>query len=73
MLTTVDSVIDAVGGATAAAALAGVRLPAVSNWKTRGKIASDKADLFRSALAAKGHEVSPAVFGFKPAVDEARA
>lgn len=72
MLMTVDSVIEAVGGASAAAALAGVGLPAVSNWKARGKIARDKSDLFRNALAAKGMEAAPSVFGFKVA-EEARA
>lgn len=72
MLMTVDSVIEAVGGASAASALAGVGLPAVSNWKARGKIARDKSDLFRNALAAKGLEAAPSVFGFKVA-DEARA
>lgn len=69
MLSTVDSVIEAVGGVTAAASLAGVGLPAVSNWKARGKIAQGKFVLFRDALAAKGLEAAPAVFGF----DEARA
>lgn len=72
MLETVDSVIEAVGGPSAAASLAGVGLPAVSNWKARGKIARDKSELFRLALAAKGLEAAPAVFGFKIA-EEARA
>lgn len=72
MLETVDSVIEAVGGVTAAASLAGVGLPAVSNWKARGKIARDKADIFRNFLAAKGLSASPLVFGFK-VIDEARA
>ncbi len=70
MLDTVDSVVDAVGGPTAAAALAGVSLPAVSNWKARGKISSGKYVLFRDALAALGQQASPSVFGFKA---EARA
>ena len=69
MLGTVDSVIEAVGGPSAAASLAGVGLPAVSNWKSRGKIAQGKFVLFRDALAAKGLEAAPSVFGF----DEARA
>ena len=73
MLETVDSVIDAVGGATAAASLAGVGLPAVSNWRARGKIARGKFVLFRDALAAKGLEAAPAVFGFKQPVVETRA
>lgn len=70
MLSTVDSVIDAVGGPSAAAALAGVSLPAVSNWKSRGKISSGKFVLFRDALALKGQQAAPSVFGFKA---EARA
>lgn len=73
MLDTVDSVIQAVGGASKAAALAGVRLPAVSNWKARGKIASDKADLFRNAVGALGLEINPRVFGFKSLSEEVRA
>lgn len=72
MLNTVDSVIEAVGGVTAAASLAGVGLPAVSNWKARGKIAGGKSELFRIALAAKGLQIAPSVFGFK-SVEEARA
>jgi len=70
MLRTVDSVIDAVGGPSAAAALAGVSLPAVSNWKSRGKISAGKFVLFRDALAAIGEQAEPSVFGFKV---EARA
>jgi len=70
MLTTVDEVIEALGGTAAAASLAGVSAPAVSNWRERGKIASDKFLLIREALAASGREVDGSVFGFKA---EARA
>lgn len=71
MLNTVDSVIEAVGGTTAAAELAGVTPPAVSNWSARGKIARGKFMLFRDVLASKGFEVSPVVFGLEVR-DEAR-
>ena len=37
-----------------------------------GKIARDKSELFRSALAVKGLKAAPAVFGFK-VVEGARA
>lgn len=74
MLDTVDSVITAVGGSQAAASLAGVSLPAIWNWRARGKIAQGKFVLFRDALAVKGLEASPAVFGMKSKreVDEVR-
>lgn len=72
MLTSVDDVIEALGGTAAAAGLAGVSAPAVSNWRERGKIAPDKFLLISEALRAKGAEVSPSVFGFKVS-DEARA
>lgn len=73
MLDTVDSVIEAVGGPAAAASLAGVGAPAVSNWRARGKIAKSKLLLFRDALAVRGLEASPTVFGLKVREEEARA
>ena len=73
MLNSVDEVIEALGGTTAVASLAGVGVPAVSNWSKRGRISRGSFMTVRDALAAKGKEVSPAVFGFKePAATEAR-
>lgn len=63
MLSTVDEVIEAVGGTAAAAKLAGVGPPAVSNWRSRGRIASEKFMIFAAALRANGKEASPDVFG----------
>ena len=65
MLNSVDEVIEAVGGDAAACSLAGVGPSAISNWRARGKIAQDNFVLFRDALAAKGKEAAPGVFGFK--------
>lgn len=70
MLNSVDAVIDALGGPTAAGDLLGVWPSAVVNWRTRGKITADKFLLVTDALKAKGLKVSPGVFGFKA---EARA
>ena len=67
MLKTVDDVIDAVGGTSAAASLAGVKLSAVSNWRARGRIASEKFMIFAEALRARGKKASPVVFGFDAA------
>lgn len=72
MLRTVEAVVEALGGTTAAAAAAGVGASAVSNWLDRGKIAPDKFLLVREALFAVGKEADPCVFAFKVA-DEARA
>lgn len=72
MLATVDDIIDAVGGTRAAASLAGVTLPAVSNWRERRRIPSEKFMIFAEALREVGKEAPPELFGFKSAA-EARA
>lgn len=63
MLTTVDEVIEAMGGGSACASLAGVGRAAVSNWRERGRFPSDLLFLFSGALAEKGKEADPALFG----------
>ncbi len=68
MLETVDEIIEAVGGTTAAAALVGVTSPAVSHWKTRNGIPTEHFFVFSEALERLGHRPSPAVFGFKGGV-----
>ncbi len=72
MLGTIDSVIEALGGATKVAELCGVGPSAVSNWIARGRISKGSFFAVREALAAKGLEASPAIFGFKHS-EEARA
>lgn len=69
MLKSIDAVIEAVGGVTAAASLAGVSLPAVSNWKARGHIPADKFMIFDRELESRNMRADPALFGF---ADEAR-
>jgi hypothetical protein len=70
MLTTVESVIDALGGPTAAASLAGVGLSAVSNWKARNKFPSEMFLIFSDALAKNGNTPDPALFGFRSPAGE---
>lgn len=65
MLNSVEAVIDALGGATEVASLARVGLPAVSNWRKRGRISRDCSQIVRDALALQGKEAAPSVFGFK--------
>lgn len=72
MLTSIDAVLEAVGGPTAAAALAGVSLPAVSNWKSRGRIPAEKFFLFERELGSRNMQADRALFGFDGAADEAR-
>lgn len=71
MLSSVDDVIEALGGPSEMAGLAGVGPSAVVNWRTRG-IAPDKFVLIRDALASKGLSVSDEVFAFKKP-EESRA
>lgn len=54
------------------AELCGVGTSAVSNWRKRGRISQGSFMIVRDALAAKGLEAAPVVFGFKVA-EEARA
>jgi hypothetical protein len=70
MLRTVDDVIGALGGTTAVAKLCGTTLAAVSNWRLRRKIPSEKFLVFEAALRRKGLEVPMRLFTFKT---EARA
>lgn len=72
MLCSVDEVIEALGGTTAAASVAGVSAPAVSNWRERSAIPPEYFLRIRDALEAGGKAISPSVFSFKP-VEEVRA
>ncbi len=67
MLSTIDEVIEALGGAAKVAALCGVGLTAVSNWRSRGRIPPGKSMIFAEALKALGKTPSPSVFGFESA------
>lgn len=67
MLETVDQVIEALGGTFKAAAAVSVGPSAVSNWKTRGRIPSDRYFVISDALKREGKKVAPALFGFSEA------
>jgi len=64
MLETVDQVVEALGGTFKAAAAANVVPSAVSNWKTRRRIPSDRFFVISDALKRRGKKVSPEIFGF---------
>lgn len=64
MLTSVEQVIDALGGTFKAAEAAKVGPSAVSNWKARGRIPSDRFFVVTEALQREGKAASPALFGF---------
>lgn len=68
MITTVDELIEALGGTSAAAALLGVGMSVVSNWRSRGRIPAEKFMILAAALDARGNKkVDPKLFGFEPA------
>lgn len=64
MLKTVDAIVDALGGTSEVAVLTGVSLPAVSNWKTRRRIPSEKFMIVADALEQRGVKADPDLFGF---------
>jgi hypothetical protein len=70
MLSSVADVIDAVGGASAACELTGIKSGnAPYNWKARGRIPSEHFLVFVNALRLLGKKPDPAVFGLTlPAV-----
>ena len=63
-LSTVDSIVEALGGNAAAGGLVGVKSPAVSNWRDRGRIPKGHLFVFSDVLAKAGKRPAPEVFGF---------
>lgn len=70
MLRTVDEVLEALGGPAKVAELCGVGVSAVSNWKTRGRIAADRYLVVVEALSKGDKTADPAVFGMAVARPE---
>ena len=71
-LSSIEAVVEALGGADSARLLAGLESPnAAFNWIARGKIPPDHFWVFSETLRASGKEADPALFGF--AQVEARA
>ncbi len=76
MLTSVEAIVDALGGTVAVSAMAGVTVPAVLNWKSRRRIPAERYFFFSVELAKAGKAApDPAVFGFHSPANtvEARA
>jgi len=64
VLTSVESVIEAMGVGTAQR-LAGVGASAVSNWRKRGRLPADLFLVFSDELGKSGTTVDPALFGLR--------
>jgi hypothetical protein len=62
-LTTVDDLVEALGGTNVVARLLGVGASAVSNWRSSGEV--PKGWHLELSIAAQkiGHTISPIVFG----------
>ena len=71
LLTSVESVIDALG-AEAAQELAGVGRTAVCNWRARGRIPSELYLVFAEALEKSNTTADPALFGLRAREDGAQ-
>ena len=69
MLCTVADVIDALGGPSEAAKIAGVGRTAVSNWKIRDeRIPPEYFVVFSKVLEKRGKRPALSVFGFRDRV-----
>jgi hypothetical protein len=66
-LTTVDEVVDALGGNYSVAILTGYGKTAVSNWRTRQRIPAENFLLICTTLERIGRRADPAVFGMRSA------
>lgn len=62
MLNTIDELIEALGGNDAAAKIANVTRPAVSNWKARGLIPAVYWQRFDEELRRLRLKANPAIF-----------
>ena len=65
-LSTIDDVLEGVGGIAAARSLAGIKpdSSAPFNWKVAGRIPTAHFLVFTAALREAGKEADPALFGF---------
>lgn len=63
-ITTVEGVIEALGGTSATASLLGYRLmQPVSEWKRRNRLPADKYLLMQDALRQRGKTAPPSLWG----------
>ena len=67
MLRTVDDLVETLGGTTKVAELCGTTSAAVSNWRSRRKIPSEKFVLVEAALRKRGHDAPKRLFNFAEA------
>ena len=66
MLTSVDDIVEALGGTGKVARATGVVPSAVSNWRAAKKIPSDQYLNISTMLKEIDQTAAPGVFGFAP-------
>jgi DNA-binding transcriptional regulator YdaS (Cro superfamily) len=70
----VDKVIEALGGLTKAASALGIENPSVvANWRTRGRVPAERTLEIEAISGISRHELRPDVFGAAPQPGEAAA
>jgi hypothetical protein len=62
MIKTVDELVNVLGGNAATAAIAGVGLSAVSNWRKLGRVPPSLFLLMQSATRERGAELAEDLF-----------
>lgn len=63
-LSTVQEVVDALGGEEAVSELAGVKVRTIHQWKFRKKLPSDKFIIISRVLEEQRKEAAPSLWGF---------
>lgn len=70
----VDRVIEALGGLTKAASALGIENPSVvANWRTRGRVPADRALDIETVSGISRHDLRPDIFGPAPSEHGAAA
>ena len=70
-LSSVEAVIEALGGAREMATRLGLKANTVGNWPLRGRIPPEHFLAVTEALKASGRIPDPQVFGMKPPAEAA--
>ena len=72
VLSTVDDVIDALGGTYETARLLDLKYPQpVSQWRKRARLPADKFLIMQSELEKRGKTAPPELWGIKPTAEAA--
>ena len=68
-----DKAIEQAGSQQALAEKLGIRSPSISEWRSRGRVPTDRCLAIEAATGVSRHDLRPDVFGPPPANDADQA